>query len=125
MVTRAKAGIYKPKFYLVTLQDLEPASVKMALTDPKWKQAMQVEYDALQNNDTWNLVPTEIAQKIVGNKWFFWIIYNLNGSISKYKARLVAKGSHQTPGVDFFEIFSPVVKPCTIRLVLSLAVMRH
>lgn len=35
------------------------------------------------------------------------------------------KGFHQTQMVDFFETFSPVVKPCTIRVVLSLTVMHH
>jgi len=35
--------------------------------------------------------------------------------------KLVAKGFHQIHGIDFFETFSPVVKPVTIRVVLTLA----
>ena len=125
MVTRSKAGIFKPKSYLAVTQELEPTSVKVALSDPRWKQAMQAEFDALQINETWELVPKETTQKIIGNKWVFRVKYNPDGSISKHKARLVAKGFHQTPGVDFFETYSPVVKPCTIRVILSLAVMNH
>lgn len=52
-------------------------------------------------------------------------MYNLNGSIFKNKAQLVAKGFHHTQGMYFFEIFSPIVKPYTIRVVLNLAIMYH
>ncbi|GJR78267.1 ribonuclease H-like domain-containing protein [Tanacetum coccineum] len=44
---------------------------------------------------------------------------------SRYKARLVANGSTQLAGIDVDETFSPVVKPATIRTVLSLAISRH
>lgn len=125
MITRAKAGIFKPKTYLAVTQDLEPISVKAALQDLKWYSAMKEEFEALQKNCTWTFVPPDTAAKIVGNKWIYRVKYNHDGSISKYKARLVAKGFHQTHGVDFFETFSPVVKSCTVRLVLSLAVMNH
>lgn len=67
----------------------------------------------------------ETVRKIIGNKWAYRVKYNLDGSISKYKARLVAKRHHQTHGIDFFETFSPVIKPCTVRIILSLAVMHH
>ena len=48
----------------------------------------------------------------------------VDGSLDKYKARLVAKGFQQTPGVDFFDTFSLVVKASTIRIVFTLAVSR-
>ncbi|GJZ52481.1 ribonuclease H-like domain-containing protein [Tanacetum coccineum] len=48
--------------------------------------------------------------------------FHADGTLSRYKARLVANGSSQQLGVDFDETFSPVVKPATIRTVLSLVV---
>ena len=77
----------------------------------------------MQKNGTWTLILAETTTKLVGNKWVFRIKYNPDGSISKYKAWLVAKGFHQNYRVDFFETFSPIVKPCTVCIVLNLAVM--
>ncbi|CAJ2668892.1 unnamed protein product [Trifolium pratense] len=83
---------------------------------------MQSEFDALQQNNTWSLVPLPANIKAIGCKWIFRIKENPDGSINKYKARLVAKGFHQLQGFDFTETFSPVVKPLTIRLILTLAI---
>lgn len=45
--------------------------------------------------------------------------------IEKYKAHLVAKGFYQQHGFDFFETFSPVVRPATMRVVLTLALTNN
>ncbi|GJT41467.1 ribonuclease H-like domain-containing protein [Tanacetum coccineum] len=51
--------------------------------------------------------------------------YLADGTLSRYKARLVANGSTQLKGIDVDETFSLVVKPMTIRTVLSLVASRH
>ena len=83
---------------------------------------MSDEFDALLRNGTWTLVPPSSSTNLVGYKWVFRIKHNSDGTINRYKACLVAKGFHQRPGIDYTETFSPVIKPTTIRIVLSLAV---
>lgn len=73
-------------------------------------------------NQTWTLVKPSESRKPIGCKWVFRVKENSDGSLNKYKARLVAKGFHQQAGSDFTEAFSPVVKPVTVRIVLTLAV---
>ncbi|GJY57316.1 ribonuclease H-like domain-containing protein [Tanacetum coccineum] len=61
---------------------------------------------------------------MVRSMWLFKHKFHADGTLSRYKARLVANGSSQQLGVDFDETFSLVVKPATIRTVLSLIVSR-
>ncbi|KAH9727669.1 retrovirus-related pol polyprotein from transposon RE1 [Citrus sinensis] len=125
MITRGKAGIFKPKLYTAVLLHKEPETVQEALNNERWFQAIKAEYNALISNGTWTLVPRTENHKLVGNKWVFRIKTNTDGSVEKYKARLVAKGFQQIEGVNYFETFSPVVKSATVRVILSLAVMNQ
>ncbi|CAH9097540.1 unnamed protein product [Cuscuta europaea] len=83
---------------------------------------MTDEFQALQKNKTWSLVPPSSSQNIIECKWVFRVKQNLDDSLARYKARLVAKGFHQRLGIDFTDTFSPVVKPATVRLVLTIFV---
>jgi hypothetical protein len=48
----------------------------------------------------------------------------LDESLDRYKAHLVAKGFKQRYGLDYEDIFSPIVKVATIHIVLSVAVSK-
>ncbi|KAG8492772.1 hypothetical protein CXB51_010240 [Gossypium anomalum] len=122
MVTRSKAGVFKPKALAVNTVDFKPVFVEEALAHPDWRLAVQAEYDALLANSTWELSLLSLGRKVIGCKWIFKVKKNPDGIIERRKARLVAKGCSQVPGCDFKETFSPVVKPTTIRVILSIAV---
>ncbi|GKE45001.1 ribonuclease H-like domain-containing protein, partial [Tanacetum coccineum] len=101
MVTRFRVETNRPtkrlNLHVSSVSPL-PKSYRDAFSDPNWKNAMRDEYHAL--------IKTKLR-------------------LYRYKARLVANGSTQLEGVDVDETFSPLVKPGTIRTILSLAASRH
>lgn len=76
-------------------------------------------------NETWDIVDRPGNRKPITAKWLYKIKRNSKGKITKFKARIVAKGFQQQEGVDFHDVFAPVVRWSTIRLVLALAAKYH
>ena len=128
MVTRRAAGVLRPPALSAVAGDPGvspvPSSVRGALADPHWRRAMEEEYEALMANQTWDLVPRPPGGNVVTGKWIWTHKRHADGSLDRYKARWVLRGFTQRPGVDYDETFSPVVKPATVRTVLSLALSR-
>ena len=87
-----------------------------------WDTAMQEELRALHSNQTWTLVPLHPTMNVIGSRWVYKIKRNADGQVARYKARLVARGFTQQEGIDYLETFSPVIKPTTVRLVLTIVV---
>ncbi|KAG8498693.1 hypothetical protein CXB51_005074 [Gossypium anomalum] len=105
----------------------EPSNYSEAIScedSEKWMFAMQEEMESLHKNKTWDLVKLPKGKKTVRCKWVFKKKEGTPGvEEPKYKARLVAKGYSQVPGVDFTDVFSPVVKHSSIRALLGIVAM--
>ncbi|KAH9699128.1 hypothetical protein KPL71_024224 [Citrus sinensis] len=105
----------------------EPNSYREAMNSKNsrnWIKAIREEMDSLVRNQTWILVPNLGNRKIVSCKWIFKKNEGILGvEDSRYKARLVARGLTQKEGIDFNEIFSPVVKHSSIRILLAIVAL--
>ena len=81
----------------------------------KWMIAMQEEMESLHKNGTWNMVRLPKETKVIHCKWVFKKKEGTPGvENARYKVRLVAKGYNQILGVDFTDVFSPVMKHSSI-----------
>nr|GFB07230.1 ribonuclease H-like domain, reverse transcriptase, RNA-dependent DNA polymerase [Tanacetum cinerariifolium] len=105
---------------LLLVED-ELRNFKEALKDEKWIEAMKVEIESININNTWKLTTLPKDHKAIGLKWEFKMKRDANGEILKHKTRLVAKGYIQEHGIDFDEVFTQVARIKTIRLILALA----
>jgi hypothetical protein len=105
----------------------EPSNYSEAITSVdcnNWMTIMQDEIESLEKNGTWDLVKLLKNKKPVRCKWIFKRKEDISPSEpTRYKTRLVAKGYSQIPGIDYNDIFSPVVKHSSIRTLFSIITM--
>ncbi|CAI7860761.1 unnamed protein product [Closterium sp. NIES-53] len=107
----------------------EPATVQQALGGEhreKWREAMDKELKALQECNTWKVVPIGVARNktILTGKWVFRVKTKADGTIDKFKARWVVRGFDQEHGRDFTETFAPVSRHTSLRILLAIAAMK-
>ncbi|PKI65433.1 hypothetical protein CRG98_014172 [Punica granatum] len=115
---------YPPHEYVLLTDGGEPECYDEAVAHEHkehWLKAMNEEMNSLSENHTYDLVKLPQGKRALKNKWVYRL--NTENSRPRYKARLVVKGFNQKKGIDFEEIFSPVVKMSSIRVVLALAIL--
>ncbi|KAK9190783.1 hypothetical protein WN943_019393 [Citrus x changshan-huyou] len=123
-VTCANFSANHSRFLAAITTLTEPTRYSEAVKDPRWREAMAKEIDALEQNETWTLADLPLGKKAIGCKWVYRIKYHSDGSIERCKARLVILGNNQIEGVDYNETFAPVAKMVSVRTLLAVAVAR-
>lgn len=116
-------------YALSAAQDIEvdePRSYQEAMRSKDrvfWTAASDDEMVSLNKNETWVLVQRPDKKRVIGCKWVYKKKPGIPGiEPPRHKGRLVAKGYSQVEGVDYNEVFAPVVKHISIRNILSLVV---
>ncbi|XP_070050183.1 uncharacterized protein [Nicotiana tomentosiformis] len=109
-------------FLYCLFADSEPMNFDEAVTDKRLRQAMEEEIESIEKNNTWELTTLPKGHRTIGLKWVYKTKKNDDGDVERYKARLVAKGYKQRQDIDYEEVYAPVARMETIRLLISLAV---
>ena len=98
-----------------------PSSYKQAMEHDHWHKAIETKLLALEENQTWNVVPYPPSINPLSSKFVLSIKLRSDGFIDSYKTRLVVLGNKQEYGLNYGETFAPVAKMTTVRIVLALA----
>lgn len=101
-----------------------PASYSEMIQRPdreQWEPACDEEINALQELNVFEVVDKPAGVQPLTGKWVFELKCDKEGNITRYRARLVVRGHKQRSGIDYNEVFSPVAKAETIRMMLAYA----
>jgi Arc/MetJ-type ribon-helix-helix transcriptional regulator len=102
--------------------DLPTISSDLASTNKeKWLEAIDKEVSALEDADTWTLVPHQPGMNILHSRLVLKAKRDTAGAIIEHKARLVSGGDSQVHGLDFDQSYAPVADFTVVRIILSIA----
>ncbi|CAI7782963.1 unnamed protein product [Closterium sp. NIES-53] len=102
----------------------EPASMEEALAGDDreaWLASREDEFQSRMENETWTLTKLPPGRKALDCTWVLRVKTDAEGRLERRKTRLVIKGFQQRKRIDFQEVFAPVAKAPTLRLLLAAA----
>ena len=113
-------GLSEDEANIALVVSTDPLHFEVAVKNANWRLAMDREINSIEKNNTWTLTELPAGVKKIGVKWVYKTKYNEHGEIDKYKARLVAKGYSQKHGIYYTEVFAPVARMDTVRMIFAL-----
>lgn len=99
----------------------EPQSFKEVVKDLGWREAMQKEIRALEDNCTWTMETV----RALGSRWVYKVKHNSDESIECFKARLLVFGYHQVAEIDYTDTFTPLAKMVIVYAFLAVAAVKN
>jgi hypothetical protein len=98
----------------------EPTSGRQAEQNDSWREVMHEEMNSIEGNHTWRLIDLPTGHQLIGLKWVYKLKKDARGVIVKHKARSITKCYAQKARFDFNEVFAPVARLDSVRLLLAL-----
>ncbi|WVZ52386.1 hypothetical protein U9M48_003451 [Paspalum notatum var. saurae] len=111
------ATCFQSYSWLISSQKQRP-ELSIAFISPNLVCLIHLEFEGAGGNTS------HLGANVVTGKWIFKHKFHADGFLARHKARWVVRGFSQQHGIDYDETFRPVVKPTTIRVVLSIAASR-
>lgn len=106
-----------------------PKSYDEAMKSPYakyWQEACLEELNSIQGKGVYSEVEPDVSRKVITTRWVFTRKENPDdGTIERFKARIVVHGYKQEYGVDYDEVYAPVVGHTTIRCFLTHAAAKR
>lgn len=103
----------------------EPTSFKKAVWHHCWRQAMQNEIVALENNGTWTMEKLLPVKKALGSKWIYKTKYHSDGTVERLKRDWLHLVIIKWMGSITMKLFASVVKMVTVRAFLAIAAFKN
>ena len=100
-----------------------PQNLREAFSQPDadlWQSALEDELLSLSSNHIYETVPILEGVTPITSKPIFQIKHDHNWKVEWYKLQIIARGFTQHEGVDYQEVFSPVVNLESVRIIVSL-----
>ena len=113
---------------ILTDETIEPRTYNEAMKRSdatEWDVACENEIRMFQQMGVYDMVPCPEGRKVIGSKWVFHVKRGPDRGIQKYKARIVAQGFTQVKGLNYDQMFAPVVKLSTFHTILAIAAQQN